>query len=63
MTRPAPGLMATHNGIPVEFLYLVGADRDGQTWRVRPLFIEAPEIDRHIRTYDRITPLHIKFPR
>ena len=37
------GSQIFHNGTPVELLYRVDHDRQHETWRVRPLFIEAPD--------------------
>src|ERR1039457_6257356 len=46
------------NGTPVELLYRVDHDRQHETWRVRPLFIEAPDRNEQFRPSDRISFLH-----
>ena len=59
MTRPAKGLQTFHNGRPVELLYLVAADREGQTWRVRPIFVaDETERDELFRAHDTLRPIH-----
>lgn len=59
MMRPSPGLMATLNSQPVEFLHLIrDLDHGAEEWLVKPLFVVAPN---HLVTYrpgDRVTPLH-----
>jgi hypothetical protein len=58
MTHLKAGNMVFHNGVPVQLLYRVTVSRSGETWRVRPLFVEAPDReDRFIRS-DRISFLH-----
>ena len=60
MIRPSPGLMCTHNTVPVEFLHLV-LDVDGlEHWLVRPLFVKAVNRIVMFRPGDRLTPLHSK---
>ena len=39
-----------HNGVPVQLLYRVAHSKRSETWRIRPLFIEAPDRE------DRFTP-------
>lgn len=62
MIVPSTGLMAFHNGRPVELLHIIGTDaQDGSVvWAVRPLFIEAPDREEVFRPGDRLTPLHSK---
>ncbi|MDP9024308.1 MAG: hypothetical protein M3N13_02885 [Candidatus Eremiobacteraeota bacterium] len=62
MTRPRPGLQAMHNGAAFEFLHLIEPNREGQIWRVLPLFVDEPACDRLIRTHDRLTPIHTQKP-
>lgn len=62
MTGPSPGLLAFHDGRPVEFLHIVRETPAGAEWLVRPLFVEDP-VNRTqlVRAGDRIAPLHTKF--
>jgi hypothetical protein len=61
MTRPSPGLLAFHNGHPVEFLHVVRDTDGGAVWLVRPLFIANPVNRTELfRAGDRLTPLHTK---
>jgi hypothetical protein len=59
MIRPSPGLMCTHNTVPVEFLHLV-RDVDGaEEWLVKPLFVSDQKTRlATVRPGDRLTPLH-----
>ena len=52
------GIQIFHNGTPVELLYRVDHDTHHETWRVRPLFIEAPDRNEQFRPSDRISFLH-----
>ena len=52
------GSQIFHDGTPVELLYRVDHGRQHETWRVRPLFIEAPDRDEQFRPSDRISFLH-----
>ena len=52
------GSQIFHNGTPVELLYRVDHDRHDETWRVRPLFIEAPDRNEQFRPSDRISFIH-----
>jgi hypothetical protein len=47
-----------HNGMPVELLYRIGHDKCQETWRVRPLFVRAPNRDEQFRQSDVISFLH-----
>jgi hypothetical protein len=47
-----------HNGIPVELLYRTDGDRLHETWRVRPLFVEAPDRNERFYPSDAISFLH-----
>jgi len=47
-----------HNGSPVELLYRMNHDNDFETWRVRPLFVEAPDRNEQFHRSDRISYLH-----
>jgi hypothetical protein len=53
------GNQVFHNGVPVELLYRVAQGVQGDTWRVRPLFVVEPERDDMFRPADRISFLHI----
>ena len=52
------GSQIFHNGTPVQLLCRVDHDRQHETWRVRPLFIEAPDRNEQFRPSDRISFLH-----
>jgi len=52
------GSQIFHNGAPVQLLYRVGHDRHHETWRVRPLFVEAPDRNEEFRPSDLISFLH-----
>jgi hypothetical protein len=53
-----------HNGIPVQLLYQVTCEALIETWRVRPLFVEAPDRDEQFRPSDTTSFLHtMKAPR
>ncbi len=52
------GSQIFHNGTPVELLYRVDHDRHRETWRVRPLFVEAPDRNEQFRPSDSISFLH-----
>jgi hypothetical protein len=52
------GKQVFHNGTPVELLYRVARDTNQETWRVRPLFVEAPDRNEKFRPSDLITYLH-----
>ena len=52
------GNQVFHNGVPVELLYRVAQGVQGDTWRVRPLFVLEPERDDMFRPADRISFLH-----
>ncbi len=47
-----------HNGVPVRLLYRIGTDKWHETWRVRPLFVEAPDRDERFSRSDRFSFLH-----
>lgn len=58
------GSQLFHNGVPVQLLYRVCRDRWQETWRVRPLFVEAPDRDERFYRSDRLSFLHtIRAPR
>jgi hypothetical protein len=54
----AIGNQVFHNGVPVQLLYRVSCLSDGEVWRVRPLFIEAPLREERFTCSDRISYLH-----
>jgi hypothetical protein len=47
-----------HNGVPVRMLYRIDQRKAYETWRVRPLFIEAPDRDERFSRSDRYSFLH-----
>ena len=52
------GSQLFHNGVPVRLLYLVGRGKSHETWRVRPLFVQAPDRDERFSRSDRFSFLH-----
>ena len=58
MTHLMVGNQLFHNGVPVQLLYRIAHSRDRETWRVRPLFIEAPDREDRFTPSDRISYLH-----
>ena len=52
------GSQIFHSGTPVELLYRVAHDKNQETWRVRPLFVEAPDRNEEFHPSDRISYLH-----
>jgi len=52
------GSQIFHNGTPVQLLYRVAHDKNQETWRVRPLFVEAPDRNEEFHLSDRISYLH-----
>jgi hypothetical protein len=60
----AVGNQVFHNGEPVQLLYRIAQSSTHETWRVRPLFVEAPDREDRFTTSDRISFLHtMKAPR
>ena len=58
------GSQLFHNGVPVRLLYRIGRDKCHETWRVRPLFVEAPDRDERFSRSDCLSFLHsMKAPR
>ena len=58
MARLRAGNQIFHNGIPVELLYRIGSEEQGDIWRVRPLFVAEADRDDLFRAADRISFLH-----
>jgi len=52
------GSQLFHNGVPVRLLYRIGRAKSHETWRVRPLFIEAPDRDERFDRSDSLSFLH-----
>jgi len=52
------GSQIFHNGAPVQLLYRVAHDKHQETWRVRPLFVEAPDRNERFHPSDHISYLH-----
>lgn len=58
------GSQLFHNGVPVRLLYLVARDQGHETWRVRPLFVEAPDRNERFSRSDCFSFLHsMRAPR
>ena len=58
MTDLATGNQVFHNGVPVQLLYRVALSSSGETWRVRPLFVEEPDREDQFTCSDVIPFLH-----
>ena len=58
MTHLVAGNQVFHNGVPVQLLYRVALSLSGETWRVRPLFVEEPEREDRFTCSDVISFLH-----
>jgi hypothetical protein len=59
MVRPSPGLMAFHDGVPVEFLHIIRDEPAGELWLVKPIFVAGkPNREQLFRPGDRLTPIH-----
>jgi hypothetical protein len=58
MTHLVAGNQVFHNGVPVQLLYRVALSPSGETWRVRPLFVEEPDRDDRFTCSDAISFLH-----
>ena len=53
-----------HNGVPVQLLYRIGRDGWDEFWRVRPLFVNAPDRDEKFSRSDCLSFLHtVREPR
>jgi len=52
------GSQLFHNGVPVQLLYRIGRNRRDETWRVRPLFVDAPDRDERFSPSDCLSFLH-----
>jgi hypothetical protein len=64
MTNLAAGNQVFHNGVPVQLLYRTALSPTGETWRVRPLFVEGPDREDRFISSDTISFLHtMKAPR
>ena len=58
------GSQLFHNGVPVRLLYRIGEAKSHETWRVRPLFVDAPDRDERFSRSDRLSSLHtLRAPR
>jgi hypothetical protein len=58
------GSQLVHNGVPVRLLYQIARDKWHETWRVRPLFVDAPDRDERFSRSDRLSFLHsLRAPR
>ena len=58
MIHLATGNQVFHNGVPVQLLYRVALSSLGETWRVRPLFVEEPDREDMFTCSDAISFLH-----
>ena len=58
MTHLVTGSQLFHNGVPVQLLYRVALTPSGETWRVRPLFVEEPDREDVFTRSDAISFLH-----
>ena len=58
MTHLMVGNQLFHNGVPVQLLYRVAHSKGSEIWRIRPLFIDAPDREDRFTPSDRISFLH-----
>ena len=58
MAHLTAGNQLFHNGVPVQLLYRIAYSKGSETWRIRPLFIEAPDREDRFTPSDRISFLH-----
>ena len=58
MTHLVAGSQVFHNGVPVQLLYRVALTPFGETWRVRPLFVEEPDREDWFTRSDAISFVH-----
>ena len=58
LTHLVTGNQVFHNGVPVKLLYRVAQSPSGETWRVRPLFVEEPDREDRFTPSDAISFLH-----
>ena len=58
MAHLVTGNQLFHNGVPVQLLYRVALSPAGETWRVRPLFVEEPDREHWFTCSDAISFLH-----
>jgi hypothetical protein len=64
LSRLEIGSQLFHNGIPVQLLYRIDQDKGHETWRVRPLFVEAPDRNETFHLSDSVAYLHtMRAPR
>jgi len=52
------GSQLFHNGVPVRLLYQLSRNKSHETWRVRPLFVDAPDRDEQFSRSDCLSFLH-----
>ena len=57
-SQMAVGSQIFHNGVPVQLLYRIDRDKHHETWRVRPLFVEAADRNEQFHPPDAISFLH-----
>ncbi len=58
------GSQVFHNGVPVQLLFRIGLEERNEIWRVRPLFVEAPDRDERFSRSDSFSFLHtMRAPR
>jgi len=60
MRHLVAGNQVFHNGVPVQLLYRVALFPTGETWRVRRLFVEAPDREEHFAYCDPVSFLNTK---
>ena len=57
-THLVTGNQVFHNGVPVQLLYRVALSPSGETWRVRPLFVDEPDRENRFTSSDAISFIH-----
>ena len=58
MPRLEIGCQVFHKGVPLQLLYRIDHGENHETWRVRPLFVEAPDRNDRFHRSDAISFLH-----
>jgi hypothetical protein len=60
MTHLVTGNQVFHNGVPVQLLYRTALFPTGETWRVRPLFVDEPDREEQFTCSDTFSFLHTR---
>ena len=60
MAHLVVGNQVFHNGVPVQLLYRVARFPAGETWQVRPLFVDEPDREERFICSDTFSFLHTR---